>query len=70
MKKVLLIFMFPFISICQQQTDTVIACDLITDFERAKEFTLKYLNTMPKNITVSNPHRRFCPLGKKLCILD
>ena len=42
-----LIFFFPLISIAQSDVTPKIACDLITDYERAKEFTLKYLNTMP-----------------------
>ena len=49
MKKTLIILIFPFLSICQEKIDPIIACDLITDYERAKEFTLKYLNTMPEN---------------------
>ena len=48
MKKTLIILIFPFLSICQEKIDPIIACDLITDYERAKEFTLKYLNTMPE----------------------
>ena len=42
-----LILFFPLISIAQSDVTPKIACDLITDYERAKEFTLKYLNTMP-----------------------
>ena len=42
-----IILLFPFISIAQSDVKPKIACDLITDYERAKEFTLKYLNTMP-----------------------
>ena len=43
----LLIFFFPLISLAQSDVTPKIACDLINDYERAKEFTLKYLNTMP-----------------------
>ena len=42
-----IILFLPFISIGQNDVTPKIACDLITDYERAKEFTLKYLNTMP-----------------------
>ena len=48
MKKIFIILIFPFLSICQEKIEPIIACDLITDYERAKEFTLKYLNTMPE----------------------
>ena len=48
MKKILIILLFPFLSVGQEKIDPVIACDLITDYERAKEFTLKYLNIMPE----------------------
>ena len=42
-----IILFLPFLSIAQNDITPKIACDLINDYERAKEFTLKYLNTMP-----------------------
>ena len=44
-----IILFLPFLSIAQNDITPKIACDLINDYERAKEFTLKYLNTMPAN---------------------
>ena len=39
-----IILLFPFISIAQSDVNPKIACDLITDYERAKEFTLNVNN--------------------------
>ena len=44
-----IILFLPFLSIAQNDITPKIECDLINDYERAKEFTLKYLNTMPAN---------------------
>ena len=51
MKQILITLLFiPLISSGQSNSDEpVISCDLISDFERGKEFTLKYLNAMPED---------------------
>ena len=49
-KRLLTLILIPLISLGQSNPDEpVIACDLISDFERGKEFTLKYLNAMPED---------------------
>ena len=51
MKQILITLLFiPFISLGQSNSvEPAISCDLISDFERGKEFTLKYLNAMPED---------------------
>ena len=49
-KRLLTLILIPLISLGQSNPgEPVIACDLISDFERGKEFTLKYLNAMPED---------------------
>ena len=51
MKQILFTLLFiPLISFGQSNSvEPAISCDLISDFERGKEFTLKYLNAMPED---------------------
>ena len=49
-KRLLTLILIPLIALGQSNSDEpFIACDLISDFERGKEFTLKYLNAMPED---------------------
>ena len=61
-----MILFLPFISISQNDVSPKIACDLITDYERAKEFTLKYLNTMPSDKYSYKPTPEILSLTSKL----
>ena len=48
MKKLLIFLFVSSLTFAQNKIEPIIACDLVTDFERAKEFTLKYLTAMPE----------------------